>query len=73
MPIRAKFKEIEDKKVEEAVVSQIHVREVSVIRDLKQGRRRRLRERCLKILFFVTVIILRLLQVARRGEYETTF
>ena len=30
----------------------------SIIRDLKQGRRRRLRERCLKILFAVTVIIL---------------
>ena len=29
-----------------------------VIRDLKQGRRRRLREPCLKILFPITVIIL---------------
>ena len=35
---------------------------------LKQGRRQRLRERCLKILFPVTVIILRLLQVPRHGK-----
>ena len=39
-------------------------------RDLKQGRRRRLRERCLKILFPVTVIILRLLHVVRLGKCE---
>ena len=41
----------------------------SDIRDLKQGRRRRLRERCLKILFPVTAIILRLLHVVQLGKW----
>ena len=48
-------------------VTRVHVLDT---RDLKQGRRRRLRERCLKILFPVTVIILRLLHVVRLGKCE---
>ena len=48
-----------------------HLRETLCdFRDLKQGcRRRRLKERCLKILFLVTVII----RVARLGKCEYTF
>ena len=41
-------------------------------KDFKQGSRLPWRERCLKILFSVTVIISRLLQVARLGKCEHT-
>ena len=44
-------------------------RVMRVIRELKQGGP----ERCLKILFPVTVKILQLLQVARLGKCEYTF
>ena len=42
-------------------------------RDLEQGRRRRLRELCLKILFPVTVIILLLLHAVWLGNCECSF
>ena len=57
-----------------SVMLQVSATFTAHVRELKQGRRPRLRDSSkIKKLFSVIVIILRLLQGARRGKCESTF